>query len=336
MAKSKEKVSADYAIYCYDFHVGERTVLNHGKDGNKFLPIAQTCFAKQFDLMTVEKLAKTDSSGKATIYENDVLAKTGEVYWWRVNNRIPKDVVVKDGKDSSGVNQYKATTVESLPPCNVIIDNRPGHCLIAIEKSTAFSSKPDTVRDFVLETFNRKLGDEYQLEMRIEAMMEPTEVWDFVHRKIFEEDDYIEEFTFKFENSKKVTPSSAPEMKSARLKSMKRTLEISDALKGLFTMFFDREGNKKISQKNKDMAEMVNLCCNKGYDILIKFKNFKTYRINDYVKRYIRMDNKLLTEFRGDVKDFEGNTTLVLWLDKVLETINKDKRESETPKRRKK
>ena len=246
----KEKPTSEYAIYCYDFHVGDRTVVNNDKDGNKFLPIAQTCFAKQFDLMTVEKLAKTDANGKATFYENDVLAKSGEVYWWRVNNRIPKDVVVKDGKDSNGVNQYKATTVESLPPCNVIIDNRPGHCIIAIEKSTAFNSKPDTVRDFVLETFNRKLRDEFQLEMRIEAMMEPTEVWDFVHRKLFEEDDYIEEFTYKFENSKKVAPQSAPEMKSARLKSMKRTLEISDALKGIFTMIFNKESNKKISQKN--------------------------------------------------------------------------------------
>lgn len=333
----KEKPTSEYAIYCYDFHVGDRTVVNNDKDGNKFLPIAQTCFAKQFDLMTVEKLAKTDANGKATFYENDVLAKSGEVYWWRVNNRIPKDVVVKDGKDSNGVNQYKATTVESLPPCNVIIDNRPGHCIIAIEKSTAFNSKPDTVRDFVLETFNRKLSDEFQLEMRIEAMMEPTEVWDFVHRKLFEEDDYIEEFTYKFENSKKVAPQSAPEMKSARLKSMKRTLEISDALKGIFTMIFNKESNKKISQKNKDMAEMVNLCCNKGYDIIIKFHNFKTYRINDYVKRFILMRNEWLKDFRQDKKDiFDGKTSLVLWLDEVLEKINKDKRESETPKRRKK
>ena len=329
--------NSDYAIYCYDFHVGERSVINNDKDGNKFLPKAQKCFAKLFDLNTVEKLAKTDGNGKVTFYENDVLAKAGEVYLWRVNNRIEKEVVVKDGTDSKGIAVYKGKTVESLPPCNVIIDNRPDHCIIAIEKSTAFNCKTDTVRDFVLETFNRNLSDEFQLEMRIEAMMEPSEVWDFVHRRLYEENDYIEEFTFKFENSKKVMPKSAPEMKRARLKSMQRTLEISDALRGIFTMFFDRNSNKKISQKNKDMAEMVNLCCNKGYDIQIKFKNYKTYRINDYVKRFVNMDNNLLTEFRQNNSYLFGdNESLILWLDKVIETINKDKRESEIPKRRKK
>ena len=333
---SMGKVSSDYAIYCYDFHIGECRVENAETDGNKFLPKAQTCFASLFDLKTVEKLAKTGSNGKAIIYENDVLAKTGEVYWWRVNNRISKDVVVRDGKDSSGANKYKETTVESLPPCNVIIDNRPNHCIIAIEKSTAFGSKPDRVRDFILETFNRKLGEKYNLEMRIEAMMEPTEVWDFVHRKLYEEGDYIEEFTYKFENSKRVAPMSVPEMKSARLKNMKRTLEISDALRGVLTMYFDRDGGKNISEKNRDMAEMVNLCCNKGYDILIKFKNYKTYRINDYVRRFISMENSMLLDFRQNTKFFDGTMRLLLWLDKVMDTINKDKRESETPKRRKK
>ena len=332
-----KKTCSEYAIYCYDFHVGERTVLNGDKDGNKFLPVAQTCFAKLFDMMTVDDLAKTDSSGKAIHYENDVMAKTGEVYWWRVNNRIAKDVVVKAGTDSSGVAVYEGSSVESLPPCNVIIDNRSEHCIIAIEKSIAFNNKPDAVRDIIHETFNRKLGDEFQLAMRIEAMMEPTEVWDFVHRKLFEEGDFIEELTFKFENSKKVAPMTAPEIKSSRLRSLHRTLEISDALRGVFTMFFDRDGNKNISQKNKDMAEMMNLCCNKGYDILIKFKNFKIYRINDYVKRYIRMGNNLLTEFRQENLNLFGDSnTLELWLDKVIETTNKEKRESETPKRRKK
>ena len=52
---TENKNNSDYAIYCYDFHVGERSVINNDKDGNKFLPKAQKCFAKLFDLNTVEK-----------------------------------------------------------------------------------------------------------------------------------------------------------------------------------------------------------------------------------------------------------------------------------------
>ena len=49
------------------------------------------------------------------------------------------------------------------------------------------------------------------------------------------------------------------------------------------------------------------------------------------------MKNEWLKDFRQDKKDiFDGKTSLVMWLDEVLEKINKDKRESETPKRRKK
>ena len=98
---------------------------------------------------------------------------------------------------------------------------------------------------------------------------------------------------------------------------------------------FIRDNSWNVS--SKDMAEMVNLCCNKGYDIQIKFKNYKTYRINDYVKRFVSMDDNLLTEFRQNNSYLFGdNESLILWLNKVIETINKDKRESEIPKRRKK
>ena len=49
------------------------------------------------------------------------------------------------------------------------------------------------------------------------------------------------------------------------------------------------------------------------------------------------MDDNLLTEFRQNNSYLFGdNESLILWLDKVIETINKDKRESEIPKRRKK
>lgn len=126
------------------------------------------------------------------------------------------------------------------------------------------------------------------------------------------------------------------DVKSARLKAMLKTVEISDALKGFFAMEFDQYTNGKISEKNKDMAEMVRLCAENGYDISIIFKEFKTYRINDYVRAYYPMNDSVLQNFRVGTLTIEGKNALEDWFDIVIEHTKDYKNESEVPKRRNK
>lgn len=122
---------------------------------------------------------------------------------------------------------------------------------MAIEKSAAWNSAPDKLRDMLLYNFNAKLSDLFDLEMRIEARMNPTEIWDFVHERIYEHDDYIRKVSFIFQNPKKINKTNAAEVKSSRLKAMLRTVEISDALKGFFMMEFDRNARNNISPKTE-------------------------------------------------------------------------------------
>ena len=297
-----DKPKSLYAIYKYDFHKAiERTIQAEadGVDGTKNLKIAQTCFASLFDQNTIDKLAKKNKKGEVkALLPNDVLAKRDDVFIWRVNNSQLKEWWKRSGKDSKGIDNYEKAEIESNPYCYVLVDNRPGVGLMAIEKSTAWASKPDLLRDVLLENFNRMLADLYDLEMRIEARMDPKDIWEFVHERLYEHNDYIRKVAFSFQNPKKISKSSAMEVKSARLKAMFRTVEISDALKGFFTMEFDKNTNSKIMQANKDMAEMVRLCGENGYDIIITFKEFKTYRINDYVRAYYPMTEDVLTGFR--------------------------------------
>jgi hypothetical protein len=267
---------------------------------------------------------------------NDVLAKSGDIFIWRVNNSQLKEWWKRSGKDSKGIDTYERDEIESNPYCYVLVDNRPGVGLMAIEKSTAWASKPDLLRDVLLENFNRMLADLYDLEMRIEARMNPKDIWEFVHERLYEHNDYIRKVAFSFQNPKKISKSSAMEVKSARLKAMLRTVEISDALKGFFTMEFDKNTNSKISQANKDMAEMVRLCGENGYDIIITFKEFKTYRINDYVRAYYPMTEDVLTGFRIGSLTIEGITQLEDWFNQVAEQTKDYVNESEVPKRRNK
>ena len=190
------------------------------------------------------------------------------------------------------------------------------------------------LRDLLLVNLNPKLADKFDLEMRIEARMDPKDIWDFVHERIYEHDDYIRKVSFTFQNPKKINKTNAMEVKSARLKAMLRTVEISEALKGFFMMEFDKNTSNKISQENKDMAEMVQLCGENGYDISITFKDYKVYRINDYVKAFFPMAFDVLNQFSNGQPTLDGKTELEKWFDQVEEQTKEYVNESEVPKRR--
>lgn len=332
-----EKENSLYAIYKYDFHKNpEPTVLSveNGVDGSKNLKIAQACFASLFDKNSIDNLGKSNKKGEFTRLPNDVMAKHGDIYVWRVNNSQLKDWWTRNGKDSHGIDNYEKQEIESNPYCHVLIDNRPGHCLLAIEKSTAWSSKPDMLRDMLLDNFNRILADRFDLHIRIEARMNPTDIWQFMHERIYDHGDFIRRVSFVFQNPKKTNKTSAMEVKSARLKAMLATVKISDALKGFFTMEFDQNNKGKLSRKNTDLAEMVRLCGENGYDISISFKDFKTYRINDYVKAFFPMTIDMLNDFGNGARNLDGRSRLEEWFDIVEEKTKDYVNETEIPKRR--
>ena len=136
-----DKVKSLYAIYKYDFHKALQStidVIANSVDGNKNVKIAQKCFASLFDQNSIDNLAKINKKGGATRLPNDVMAKSDDIFIWRVNNSQIKEWWKRSGKDNKGIDKYEKEEIESNPYCNVLIDNRPGICLIAIEKSTAF------------------------------------------------------------------------------------------------------------------------------------------------------------------------------------------------------
>lgn len=332
-----EKKKSLYAIYKYDFHRAiNRSIIaeSNNADGSKNLKIAQACFASLFDENTIENLAKKNKKGEYTRLPNDVMAKSGDILIWRVNNSQIKEWWKKNGKDSLGIDKYDKEEIVSNPYCNVLIDNRPGTCIMAIEKSTAWKSNPDLLRDMILDNLNRILIDLFDIEMRIEARMNPTDIWSFVHERIYEHNDYIRKISFVFQNPRKINKSNSMDIKSSRLKAMLRTVEIADALKGFFLMEFDKNTNGKISEKNRDLAEMVRLCGENGYDIKIIFKDYKAYRINDYVRAYYPMTHDYLRKFRTNSLNFDGITDLEGWFDMVDKQTKEYLNESEIPTRR--
>lgn len=82
------------------------------------------------------------------------------------------------------------------------------------------------------------------------------------------------------------------------------------------------------------MAEMVRLCADNGYEISITFKDFKTYRINDYVKAFFPMTKEMLNDFSNGQHILDGRSILEQWFDIIEEQTQDYVNEDEIPKRR--
>lgn len=332
------KTKSLYAIYKFDFHKSSQrsTLTPDGVDGAKYVKQAQRCFASLFDKNSIDKLAKKNKKGEIiTLLPNDVLAKADDIFLWRVNNSQFKDWWKRSGKDPKGFDTYEKDEIESNPYCYVLIDNRPGVGLMAIEKSSAWGSNPDQLRDVILENFNRMMGELFDLEMRIEARMNPKDIWEFMHERIYEHNDYVRKVSFSFQNPKKINKSKSTSVNSAHLKAILRTAVISDALEGIYVMLFDKN-SQELTKENQDMAEMVRLCSENGYNLSITFNEFKTYRINDYVRAYYPLTFKVIHDFNIGSRTREDMTELEEWFNLINEQTKDYLNESEVPKRRNK
>ena len=105
-----DKSKSIFAIYKYDFHKAKEPTIqavSDSIDGEKNVKIAQACFASLFDLNSVDNLVKFNKKGEPTRLPNDVLAKAGDIFIWRVNNSQMKEWWIRSGKDSKGIDNYE-------------------------------------------------------------------------------------------------------------------------------------------------------------------------------------------------------------------------------------
>lgn len=328
-----DKTKSLYAIYRYGFRRASQRDIQaeaDGQDGEKNLPIAQKCFASLFDLNTIDNLAKTKRNGEVERLHNDVMAKKEDVFYWRVNDRQMKEFWEMQGKDPIGKDEYTKKKVESLPPCNVLIDNRPNACYMAIEKGTGWG-QPDRVRDILLMNFNRFLSERYDIEMYIEGLYHPTDIYEFCDDRRDNHGDFIRKVEYIWKG-KKANPDN---VKNSSLRNMVKRTQIDHALRGFYAQEFNGKSGDTVSQKNKFTAEMVRLCLeDEGYDIVITWNDHPKYHIGDYVQAFQQIGNKVLSDFRLDPARLEGSTDLEDWFINVAVKTNDYVYESQVQKRR--
>ena len=93
----------------------------------------------------------------------------------------------------------------------------------------------------------------------------------------------------------------------------------------------------KAERTKRDMAQMVALCVQNGYDLSVKFKEFGLYRINHDIKVYQTIMPSLIQDFinQQEILDFtkKGQFALINSLDSIRKQITEYNDETPTIKK---
>lgn len=324
MTKKTKQNLHNFVIYKFKlFECQQRNMYLSKGNSDKVLEDAQKHLGSFFEGNKITiSFNSSNENNDHTLYPNDIIANREKVILLRINNVIQKSLVREDNTSRGRIPNYNEVKENSYPYSYVIIDNRDGIGQIAIERSSAWGSNTDKVRDILQQSLHAKLADTYGLDISIDAKMSSTKFWDFIHYRLKKENDQITKIQFSFPNKKKVLPIDTPTIKNENIRAMMNIAEISGAIKSAFQMEFDSEGNDKINEKNQDLAEMVNICANNAYELSVYFKDFKVYRCNENVFADYALDHATLNSFQigdrifSETKD-EGEFMLLQWLDNI-------------------
>lgn len=323
-----------FFIYKYYFQLSSESFLpeeEKSNDGKKNLSLALKIFESLFDNREIDNLVKTNNKGESTRLLNTVFKKDNDILLWQVNNSIMKKIWQEDGKDGQGKNKYAEISFESVPPCYVMIDNRPDSCLIAIEKNGAWV--PDKLRDVILETFNNILRASFGLEMRIPAMISPTEFWDFVHQKI-REGDYLKKLILNFHDPE---DKSLYTSESEIIRMWFHFQQRVNADRSRLELTYGKNSISDIDMISRDLNEFVNVCLKQRYDLIAKFKKFGDYNPKKAAKAKRLLNDEDILYFLKEPSQLFGNTVLEEWFDNVKDDIKDCYDEEDTqPKRNRK
>lgn len=146
----------------YDFRIGQRKddevdmfkVQEEDNQPQKHYDSPEACFGSFFKTggkLALNVLREKGKGKEKTVewepFENDVLMVADDVILMTIENNKVKHTT----------NKKKDVPHEHHPYCHVVIDNRPGHHVMAVVKNSAFDNKPDKVCGILHQAFNSRL-----------------------------------------------------------------------------------------------------------------------------------------------------------------------------------
>ena len=234
------------------------------------------------------------------------------------------DSTEKEVQDCIGTSQY------SYPYAYVIVDYRNERCQIAIEKSSAWDRNTKTIRNGLEIFFNDKLYSSMGIHTTIKEKTIRTQFEDFIDCRTIDYGDIIEEFTFKYVNTKHCPTTRIPKELTEEMEMRSKILETYGALSATTTM---KLGTGTKTDKLKQLSAVVGYSSDNAFDLVVKFRNYGEYTCNENIIAKYPMNDIVISNYREyrtpeiETSDFD----LTKWLDEVFYKVKERKDDKEIP-----
>ena len=270
----------------------------------------------------------TRKDGTPIIYENKVVSIHDDVILMRFCNE----------KYVTLVKDYESKKEKSNPWCYVIIDNRPGRCMMAIQKSSSFEGETDKVRDLLQSTFSAQL-DDIGISVEINAKLNKEILWDVIHDRCVVHKDTISKVVLDMDK-KKLKESKTLKGEKEIVDYAAKTLAIAESINAMDAMiqFGGQNSDLRLGRTAKQdtaIELLVDLCCDNGFDVVVTFRKFGEYHLRKDNKSMITLKDTELEDFiTGQMvaKDEGEDLTfaLIQWLEIVREKTKDFENEVQT------
>ena len=234
------------------------------------------------------------------------------------------DNTEKEIQDCIGTSQY------SYPYAYAIIDYRDERCQIAIQKSSAWDRNTKTMKISLENFFNEKLSSSMGIQITIKEKTIRTQFEDFIDSRTIDHGDVIEEFTFKYVNTRHCPTTRIPKELTEEMELRSKILETYGALSATTTMKLGEGSN---TDKLKQLSAVVGYSSDNAFDLVVKFRNYGEYTCNENIIAKYQMNDIVISSYKDyitpeiETSDFD----LAKWLDEVFYKIKERKNAKEIP-----
>ena len=196
----------------------------------------------------------------------------------------------------------------------------------------------ESAADILQEAFC-KLFDQYQLTVEIRAKKREGTFWEAVDEQCLTYNDRIQHVVYEFPDDDEVGPIDASRQTMDKLTLLKSLNAAMNAARGVYHAYSSKEKTIQLDKTQEDIANMVAMCCQNGYNISVHFQHYGVYRFGTDIKALSQLKDEVVKEFvDGQTvigKTVEGEWALVHWLDEIRKVTENYKDEEPVAKKRK-
>lgn len=226
-------------------------------------------------------------------------------------------------------NKSKHTTINKKdvehqhhPYSTVLIDNRPGHQMIGIERNAAFDN-PDKLADILQKGINHLLMPYGRKIELLKLKKNSKEFWPVIDRLRTHYQDEVRQIRLDL-SSKNAKEAAEAGSLMCLISSLAQKTESAASL----ILQSEEDKEVKLQEIYDDVSHIAAICMeHKGYDLMVKFKKFGVYRYGADLLAMFGVDDEVLNCFGTGSKEFCFDQSapvygLSIWFDKLNTLLN--------------